>query len=164
MPLAESLGRVLSRDVAAAVNVPSFDRSNFDGYAVRAADTYGATEESPRQVRLLSESIATGVVPQLEVALGAASAIATGGMLPRGADAVVMVEHTDEDGGVLLVRRAVTAGAGVCFAGTDIGAGETVLRRGDVLTSRETGVLAAIGVSRKSPSGGDRAWRYLDRR
>ena len=148
VPLAESLGRVLSSNVAAAVDVPSFDRSNFDGFAVRAADTFGATEEVPRQLQLLPETIATGVVPQREVCAGAASAIATGGMLPRGADAVVMVEHTDEDDGVLLVRRAVTPGAGVSFAGTDIGAGETVLRRGDVLTSRETGVLAAIGVGR----------------
>ncbi len=148
VPLAQSLGRVLSSDVVAAVDVPSFDRSNFDGFAVRAADTFGATEEVPRQLRLLPEIIATGVVPQREVHAGAASAIATGGMLPRGADAVVMVEHTDEEDGVLLVRRAVTPGAGVAFAGTDIGAGETVLRRGDVLTSRETGVLAAIGVCR----------------
>ena len=148
VPLAESLGRVLSSDVVAAVDVPSFDRSNFDGFAVRAADTFGATEEVPRRLRLLAETIATGVVPQREVHAGVASAIATGGMLPRGADAVVMIEHTDEDDGVLLVRRAVTPGAGVSFAGTDIGAGETVLRRGDVLTSRETGVLAAIGACR----------------
>jgi len=148
VPLAESLGRVLSGDVAAAVDVPSFDRSNFDGFAVRAADTFEATEESPRRLRLLPETLATGIVPQLEIVLGAASAIATGGMLPRGADAVVMVEHTDEESGELLVRRAVTPGAGVSFAGTDLGRGETVLRRGDVLTSRETGVLAAIGVSR----------------
>jgi putative molybdopterin biosynthesis protein len=150
VPLAESLGRVLAGDVAAAVDVPSFDRSNFDGFAIRAADTFGATEEAPRQLRLLPETIATGVVPQIEVVPGAASAIATGGMVPRGADAVVMVEHTDEEGGALFVRRAVTPGAGVSFAGTDIGRGETVLRRGDVLTSRETGVLAAIGVSRVS--------------
>jgi putative molybdopterin biosynthesis protein len=148
VPLAESLGRVLSGDVAAAVDVPFFDRSNFDGFAVRAADTSGASEESPRRLRLLAETLATGIVPQLEVVPGAASAIATGGMLPRGADAVVMVEHTDEEGGELLVRRALTPGVGVSFAGTDLGRGETVLRRGDVLTSRETGVLAAIGVSR----------------
>lgn len=148
VPLADALGRVLSGDVAAAVDVPSFDRSNFDGFAVRAADTFGANEEAPRRLRLLPETIATSVVPQIEVVPGVASAIATGGMVPRGADAVVMVEHTDEEGGVLLVRRAVTPGAGISFAGTDIGMGETVLRRGDVLTSRQTGVLAAIGVSR----------------
>jgi putative molybdopterin biosynthesis protein len=143
--LAEALGRVLAEDVVARVDVPSFDRSNFDGFAVRAADTYGAQEESPKLLRLLAEIIATAVVPQIEVEPGDAVEIATGGMLPRGADAIVMVEHADTDGDELLVRRAVNAGFGVSFAGTDISAGETVLRRGDRLTSRETGVLAAIG-------------------
>jgi len=147
VPLGEALGRVLAGDVVATVDVPSFDRSNFDGFAVRAADTFGATEEVPRQLRLLPETIPTGHVPRLEIQPGTAAAIATGGMLPRGADAVVLVEHTDEEDGVVLVRRAVTPGSGVSFAGTDIGSGETVLRRGEVLTSRETGVLAAIGVS-----------------
>ncbi len=148
--LEDALGRVLSRDVTASIDVPSFDRSNFDGYAVRAADTYGADEEGPRQLRLLDEVIATGVVPQGEVGPGQAVTIATGGMLPRGADSVVMVEHAEaEPGGKreLLVRKPVTPGAGVSFAGTDIGAGETVLRRGELLTSRETGVLAAIGAA-----------------
>jgi len=146
--LDDALGRVLARDVVAEVDVPSFDRSNYDGYAVRAADTYGAQDEEPRRLRLLAEVLATGVVPKEEVTSGAATAIATGGMLPRGADAVVMVEHTESDGGELVVRKAVTPGFGVAFTGTDVMAGETVLRRGEVLTSRETGVLAAIGVSR----------------
>jgi putative molybdopterin biosynthesis protein len=146
VPLAESLGRVLAQDIAAAVDVPSFDRSNFDGFAVRAEDTYEAAEENPRQLALLDETIATAVVPVSELRPRTAMAIATGGMLPRGADAVVMIEHTDTDGEQLLVRRAVTPGRGVSFAGTDIAAGETVLRCGDLLTSRETGVLAAIGV------------------
>src|SRR5205814_7226667 len=74
--------------------------------------------------------------------------IATGAVVPRGADAIVMVEHTDVFGDRLLVRRPVTPGANLTFAGTDIGRGETVLRRGDLLTSRETGVLAALGVDR----------------
>jgi putative molybdopterin biosynthesis protein len=145
VPLAESLGRVLARDVAASVDVPSFDRSNFDGFAVRAADTFGAQEERPRRLKLLDETIATGVVPQTEVAPGAALAIATGGMVPRGADAVVMIEHTDVEDGELVVRRATTPGFGVSFAGTDIGAGQTVLYAGQELSSRETGLLAAIG-------------------
>jgi len=143
-----ALGRVLADDVAAGVDVPSFDRSNYDGYAVRAADTYGAQEEDPRRLTLLDEVLATGVVPSGQVTPGAAMAIATGGMLPRGADAVVMVEHTETEGDRLLVTRAVTPGFGVSFTGTDITAGETVLRRGQVVTSRETGVLAAIGVDR----------------
>lgn len=146
VPVGRALGRILASDVVAAVDVPSFDRSNFDGFAVRAEDTFGAAEETPSRLRLLDQSIATGTVPQAEVTAKTAMAIATGGMLPRGADAVVMIEHTDTESGQLLVRRAVHAGAGISFAGTDIAAGETVLRRGDGLTSRETGVLAAVGV------------------
>ena len=144
--LDDALGRILSRDVVATVDVPSFDRSNYDGFAVRAADTFGATEEEPHRLKLLDEVIATAVVPKAEVQPGTATPIATGGMLPRGADAVVMVEHTDDEDGELIVRRSVTPGFGVSFAGTDIAAGETVLRRGELLTSRENGVLAAIGV------------------
>ncbi len=145
--LSEAWGRVLACDVIAKVDVPSFDRSNYDGFAIRAADTYGAQEEAPRRLRLLGEVIATACVPTTDVTSGTALTIATGGMLPRGADAVVMVEHTDQQGSELLVRRAVTPGYGVAFAGTDIAAGETVLRSRQLLTSRETGVLAAIGVA-----------------
>ena len=148
VPLSQALGRVLAEDAVAGVDVPSFDRSNYDGYAVRAADTYGAGEEDPRRLRLLGEVLATGVVPQGQVGPGQSMTIATGGMLPRGADAVVMVEHTDTEGEKLLVTKAVTPGFGVSFTGTDITAGETVLRRGEVLSSRETGVLAAIGAHR----------------
>lgn len=148
VPIDQALSRILARDVVAAVDVPSFDRSNFDGFAVRAEDTYGAAEETPRRLMLLDQSIATGTMPQSQVSAQTAMAIATGGMLPRGADAVVMIEHTDIERGELVVRRAVHAGAGISFAGTDIAAGETVLRVGDGLTSRETGVLAAVGVDR----------------
>lgn len=148
VPLEEALDRVLAEDVVSAVDVPSFDRSNFDGYALRAADTYGAHEESPRRLKVLPEVLATGVVPAAEVTPGTAVQIATGAMMPRGADAVAMVEHTDTEGDELLVMKAVTPGAGVSFAATDISAGETVLRRGEHLTSRETGVLAAIGRDR----------------
>ncbi len=90
----------------------------------------GADEEHPRQLGLLDEVLATGVMPRSGVSAGATAGIATGGMVPRRADAVVMVEHTDVQGGQLLVRRAVTPGFGVSFAGSDIMAGETVLRRG----------------------------------
>lgn len=148
VPLDEALGRVLADDVVVEVDVPSFDRSNYDGYAVRAADTYGAQEEDPRRLRLLREVLATGVVPTEEVTAGTAASIATGGMLPRGADAVVMVEYTETEAEELTVTRAVTPGFGVSFTGTDITAGETVLRRGLTVTSRESGVLAAVGVGR----------------
>ncbi len=146
--LERAFGRVLGEDVVASVDVPGFDRANMDGFAVRAQDTFGASEEEPVRLRLGSESIPTGVVPRVEVRSGSASPIATGGMLPRGADAVVPVEHTDVEGPVVVVRRAVVPGAAVSFAGTDIGRGETVLFRGARLSARETGVLAAIGRSR----------------
>jgi putative molybdopterin biosynthesis protein len=146
-PLDAALGRVLSADVTSPVDVPSFDRSNVDGFAVIAADTFGAAEEVPRTVRLAGEVIHTGVVPRTVITRGHAAAIATGGMMPRGADAVVMIEHADVDGQELRIGRAVSSGSGVSFAGTDITAGETVLRRGRILTSRDTGVLAAVGIA-----------------
>ena len=147
LPLTEALGRVLAEDLISQVDVPFFDRSNLDGFAVRAVDTYGAEEERSVRLRLLDEVIATAIVPKSEVRAGEAVAIATGGMMPRGADAIVMVEHTEVENGEVLVFKPVTPGRGLTFAGTDIPQGETVYRRGDVLTSRETGVLAAIGVS-----------------
>ena len=145
-----ALGRLLAEDVRAEVDVPGFDRSNMDGFAVRAADTFGATETEPIRLRLNRESIPTGVAPRQEVAAGTATSIATGGMLPRGADSVVPVELTDVEEGEVVVRGARVPGAAVSFAGTDIGSGETVLFRGVRLTSRETGVLAAIGRERVS--------------
>jgi len=150
--LAAALERVLAADVVAAVDVPGFDRSNVDGFAVQAADTFGAGEEDRRALALNAEVLTPGTVARETVSAGRATVIATGAMLPRGADAVVMVEHTDvvaEGGGgrSVEIARAVTAGENVSYAGTDIARGETVLRAGQVLTSREIGVLAAIGVA-----------------
>lgn len=147
VPLETALGRVLAADVISPVDVPSFDRSNVDGFAVASEDTFGASEEGPRSVRLAEEAIATGVVPTTVIRRGLAVPIATGGMMPRGADAVVMIEHADTLGGELRIAKAVPPGSGVSFAGIDITAGETVLRRGQLLTSRDTGVLAAIGIA-----------------
>jgi putative molybdopterin biosynthesis protein len=147
VPLDAALGRVLAVDVVSPVDVPSFDRANVDGFAVVAEDTFGASEEVPRTVLLGEEEIHTGVVPATAIEPGTAVLIATGGMIPRGADAVVMVEYAEARARELRIGRAVSAGSGVSFAGTDITAGETVLRRGRLLTSRDTGVLAAIGVA-----------------
>ena len=145
VPLASALGRVLAEAVRSPVDVPGFDHSNMDGFAVRAEDTYGASEEEPTTLALLDERIVPGMHPQSEVGPGTAITIATGGMLPRGADAVVPVEVTDVEDGALQVRRAAVPGAALSFAGTDMGAGETVLFAGTQLSSRECGVLAAIG-------------------
>src|SRR5260370_1373309 len=148
--LSDALGRVLARDVLAPVDVPSFDRSNVDGFAVRAEDTYGASEDQPKRLKINSQVLTTGMAPTEEVGSGTATAIATGAVVPRGADGVVMIEHTDFADQTLVLRKPVTPGANLACAGTDIGKGETVLRRGEVLTSRETGVLAALGQARVS--------------
>jgi len=149
VPLSQALGRVLARSVIADVDVPGFDRSGVDGFAVRAADTVGASEREPKTLVLNGEVLTPGTVPQLTVAPGTATLIATGGMVPRGADAVIMVEHTEtrDDGRDTLieVRRAAAAGQFIAFAGSDLARGETVLRAGQVLTSREIGMLAAVG-------------------
>lgn len=145
VPLASALGRVLAGDVAAEVDVPSFDRSNVDGYALRAEETFGASEDAPIRLRLSGDEIATGMVPPHPLDHGFAVSIATGGMLPRGADAVLMVEHARIEGESLVVTRPVVPGGHLSFAGTDIARGEIVLRRGTKLTARETGLLAAIG-------------------
>ncbi len=145
--LAQALGRTLSHDVLAPVDVPCFDRSNFDGYALRAEETFGASELQPRSLKVHAQSLEAGRQADFELIPGFAVSIATGGMIPRGADAVLMVEHADTENDLLMIRRSVTPGHGIAFAGTDIAMGETVLRQGTSLTSRETGVLAAIGVS-----------------
>jgi putative molybdopterin biosynthesis protein len=177
--LAAALGRVLARDVAAPIDVPPFDRANVDGFAVRAADTAGASDAAPRRLALNPEVIACGHAPALEVSAGTATTIATGGVIPRGADAVVMVEHTDliddanglpplpgldpgiaerpapaEAGGwgggpppAIELRRAPAPGQFISYAGSDIARGETLLRRGARIGSREIGMLAACGIA-----------------
>ena len=149
--LAAALGRVLAQDVEAPVDVPPFDRANVDGFALRAADTAGATDTAPRRLRLNGEVIVCGHAPALEVAAGSATTIATGGVVPRGADAVIMIEHTElvEEPGTpaVDVRRPVAPGQFVSYAGSDIARGEAVLRRGTRLSSREIGMLAACGIA-----------------
>jgi len=150
--LANALHRVLGDDIAAPVDVPGFTRSNMDGFAVRARDTFGASEEAPITLTLTGESLGAGVVPEEAVTAGAATEIATGGVVPRGADAVVMIEDCDTEGPdtestALTVRRAVAPGTNLAHAGSDIARGEVVLREGCVLSSRETGVLAALGLA-----------------
>jgi putative molybdopterin biosynthesis protein len=147
--LSQALGRVLAADVVSSVDVPGFDRSNVDGFAVRASDTAGASAAEPRVLTLNAELLTPGVEPGLAVLPGTATVIATGGMIPRGADAVLMVEHTDfDEAGVLRVVRPAVPGQLIAFAGSDLARGETVLRRGRLLTSREIGMLAAVGLAR----------------
>jgi len=151
VPLSQALGRVLAHPVHADVDVPGFDRANVDGFAVRAVDTAGASARAPKALTLNGEVLTPGNAPEIAVAADTATLIATGGMVPRGADAVVMVEHTETceapGGPAIEIRRAAAAGQFISFAGSDLARGETVLRAGQVLTSREIGMLAAVGIA-----------------
>jgi molybdopterin molybdotransferase/putative molybdopterin biosynthesis protein len=150
LPLPAALSRVIAADVIAPIDTPPFDRANVDGFALRAADTLSAGPGTPKRLTLNREVIACGVAPALEVASGTATAIATGGVIPRGADAVVMIEHTEliEDAAPAIdVHRAVTSGQFISYAGSDIARGETLLRRGIRIGSREIGMLAACGMT-----------------
>ncbi|HEY3790268.1 MAG TPA: molybdopterin biosynthesis protein [Bradyrhizobium sp.] len=147
-PLAAALGCALAADVVAPIDVPPFDRSNVDGFAVRAADLATAGEASPVRVVLNDEVIACGTAPTRPVLSGTATPIATGGPVPRGADAIVMVEHTQPAGPrAIEIRRAATPGQFVSYAGSDIARGEALLRDGTVIGSREIGMLAACGIA-----------------
>ena len=151
LPLVAALSRVIAADVVAPVDAPPFDRANVDGFAVRAADTIGASPGTPKLFVLNAEVIACGVEPAIEVTADTATAIATGGVIPRGADAVVMIEQTElmEGDAVpsIALRRAAAAGQFISYAGSDIARGETLLRRGTLIGSREVGMLAACGLS-----------------
>lgn len=150
-PLAEALGCALAEDVVAPIDVPPFDRSNVDGFAVRSADLASAGEGSPVRMMLNDEVIACGIAPTRPVLSGTATPIATGGPVPRGADAVVMVEHTQPAGQrAIEIRRAASPGQFVSYAGSDIARGEALLRAGTVIGSREIGMLAACGIAQVS--------------
>jgi putative molybdopterin biosynthesis protein len=149
--LAAALGRVLAHDVTAPVDAPPFDRSGVDGFALRAADSLGASDATPGRLRLNAEVIASGHPPAIEIGAGTATTIATGGVVPRGADAIVMVEQTelvdDADSPGIEIRRAVSPGQFISYAGSDIARGEILLRRGTRIGSREIGMLAACGLA-----------------
>ena len=146
--LADALGRALAEDVVAPIDVPPFDRSNVDGFAVRSVDLALAGEATPVRVMLNDEAIACGTAPTRPVLSGTATSIATGGPLPRGADAIVMVEHTQPAGSrAIEIRRAASPGQFVSYAGSDIARGEALLRAGTRIGSREIGMLAACGIA-----------------
>ncbi len=145
-PLGEARGRVSAGEITSPADVPGFARSNMDGFAVIAKSTFGASEETPRRLSLPHAPIAPGVDPSLEIKPGEAVAIATGAVVPRGANAVVMIEHTDVLAGALAVTRPVAPGANISQAASDLARGETVVPAGVLLTSRETGLMAACGI------------------
>lgn len=146
--LADALGCALAEDVTAPIDVPPFDRSNVDGFAVRSTDLASAGEAAPVRMIVNDEVIACGTQPVRPVLSGTATSIATGGPVPRGADAIVMVEHTQPAGSrAIEIRRAASPGQFVASAGSDIARGEALLRAGTIIGSREIGMLAACGIA-----------------
>ena len=152
VPLREARGRVLAERVDAAIDVPGFDRASMDGYAVRARDTFGADEADPVELDRVG-AVHAGVAPDVAVEPGTCAEVSTGAVMPDSADAVVMVERTDEvgaDGDTgparVAVRTSVAPGDSVMTAGTDVAAGARALGPGTRLTPREIGLLSALGV------------------
>jgi molybdenum cofactor synthesis domain-containing protein len=143
--ISEAHNRVLAKNIVAPLNIPPFSRSTVDGYAVKAVDTFGASEDKPVSLRFCGH-VAIGEPPRVVVEKGLAAEIVTGAPLPDGADSVVMVEQTNRRGNNVLVHRPVSIGENMMVAGSDIHKNETVLKKGQVLGSREVGVLAAIGL------------------
>lgn len=142
---AESLGRTLAQDIISDENIPCFSRSTVDGYAVLAADTFGAGNAMPAQLEVVGE-VLMGEAPEATLQSGQCIKIPTGGMLPAGADAAVMIEHTDNSENLCLVYRPVAPYENITKAGDDIAFGKTVLKRGTVITAAAIGVLAALGI------------------
>jgi molybdopterin molybdotransferase len=145
--LADALACIPAQPIAAAAPLPGFARATVDGYAVRAADTYGASEGLPGYLDVRG-AVAMGQAPEVDVAAGGAVAIPTGGALPAGADAVVMVEHTHEAmAGTIEVVRPVAPGEGVVGADEDVAAGGTLAEAGRPLRPADLALLAAAGVT-----------------
>ena len=138
-----TISRVLGEDVTSDVDVPPFDRASMDGYAIQAEDSFGAEDDKPVRLSVVGRIMA-GDASALSIQKGEAVEISTGAPVPKGANAVVMVEFTSIRDG-LRVYKPVAPGENIMASGADIMAGELVLRTGQVLTPRETGVLAAIG-------------------
>jgi molybdopterin molybdotransferase len=146
VPLAEAFDRVLAEDVIAAIDVPHFDRAAVDGYAVRARDTFGASDYNPMTLTLTGE-IFPGRALEHGVGENEAVRIMTGAPLPAGADAVVMAEYAEESGGSVDILQPITPVKNVGRVGEDVRTGDVVLRRGRKLRPQDVGVLASIQVA-----------------
>ncbi|MDI6904888.1 MAG: molybdopterin-binding protein [Candidatus Bathyarchaeia archaeon] len=147
IPLLEANDRVLAEDITATLDIPPFNRSTVDGYAVKAEDTFGAEENKPIKLKVCG-TVNVGEPPKIKVTWGTAAEIVTGAPIPEGADVVLMVEHTVRKNDVVYVYNAVAKDENVMKAGADIQKGETVLKTGQQLYSREIGVLAALGLAK----------------
>lgn len=144
----DALNRVLARDLVSPEDLPAFIRSTVDGYALRSVDSYGASDSLPGYFKLVGE-VRMGSQPAFRITLGQAALIHTGGMLPEGADAVVMLENTQKAGrDEIEVLRAVSAEENTIQAGEDVRRGEVVLQAGKRIRAVEIGSLLALGITR----------------
>ncbi len=144
VPLKKAVGRVIGMDVVSPIDVPPFNRSTVDGYAVKSEETFGAEENRPRKLKLAGR-VDIGYVSKSAVQNGTTVEIVTGAPLPIGTDAVIMVENTSGKDRKILVYKPVAKSENVMKKGSDIRKGELVLRCGRIIGSRELGVLAALG-------------------
>ena len=144
--LSKAYNRVLAKDILSSIDVPPFYRSTVDGYAVKATDTFGADEDHPTTLKLCGR-VTIGAPPSVEVEKGTTVETVTGAPLPKGADAVVMLEYVIRRENSVSIHRPVSKGENVMKAGSDIERGKTVLKKGQTLSSREIGVLAALGLT-----------------
>lgn len=144
--IGDCVGRVLFDDVVSLIDFPPFDRALKDGYCVRVEDTFGASEESPRRVRIVDTVEAGGFTSKC-VGLGECVRISTGACIPRGGEAVLMVEFSDEDDdGFVYLYSSLTPGDDIGLRGSDIKKGEVILKKGDLLTPSKIGVIAGQGI------------------
>jgi len=145
VPLVRAMGRVLAEDIAATEYVPDFDRSTVDGYAVRSRDTFGCTDSIPAILNLQGE-VLMGEGAEFQLEADSCVAVPTGGAVPKGADAVVMIEYSENYGdGTIGMSKSVAPGQNMIFRGDDVYPGKVILQKGRVLSSQDIGALAAIG-------------------
>jgi len=147
LPVSSSFGRVASSDMVSKVDVPPFDRATFDGYAVRASDTFGATENSPIELTLVGRIMA-GTWPKTRVSPRSCAEISTGAPLPKGADAVVMSEYAVTKDKKVSIHRPISPGENISKRGSDIKKGQAVLKSLTRLTKIDIAVLAAVGIKK----------------
>lgn len=160
VPLEDAAGRTLAEDFTAPHDLPGFARSTMDGYAVRARDTFGASETQPGYLSLVGE-VVMGSVPDVSVDAGQCAKIGTGGMLPEGADAVVMIEHTREaDGQTVEINRSVAPGANVIGPTDDAVAGQVLLPAGRELWPQDVGRASCGGPASASCPPATRSFRW----
>jgi molybdopterin molybdotransferase len=148
IPLADAMGRILAQNMNADIDLPDFMRSTMDGYAVRASSTFGASESNPAYL-IVKGSVPMGAIPEFSIGAGEAAGISTGGMLPKGADSVVMIEHTETvDKTTIEVYRSVAPAQNILEKGEDFKKGAVLVPAGKQIRPQEIGLLAAFGIEK----------------